>query len=427
MQEAAQEAVAFEFDWSLARDFGTALLLGGLVGLEREKHKTAAGHGAAGIRTFVLFALLGAIGGFLSQHLESPWVLVAVLSAAVALIVASYLAHARVHPDSLGLTTELAAVMTCLVGALVVTGNRELGVGLGVVIAALLAYKQTLHAMVGRLDRDDVLAGMRLLLATFIVLPLLPDEPVDPWGALNPYKLWLLVLLISGLSLVGYAVTRWLGSGRGIAVTAAAGGLASSTAVTLALVRQSTEANAQPRRLAGGVLLAWAIMFGRVVVTATIVAPSMFVAMVVPFGAMLVACGAFAAIYLRARDGAAPAAELHIENPFSLLAACKFALLFAVVQLLVKLGQEYLPQSGVYTIAAVAGLTDVDAITLSMAEQARGGGDMDVAVIAIAIAAASNTLVKAGMAVFMGKGLTKPVLAGTGIVLAVGAVALVFA
>lgn len=416
-----------EFPFAVVRDFGTALLLGGLLGIEREKRKADAGHGAAGLRTFVLLALLGALGGFLSQQLATPWILAVTVLVAAALMVSAYVVHAREHPDSLGLTTEIAAIVTCLIGALVVTGQRPLGIGLGVVTAAVLAYKQPLHAMVGRLDRGDVLAGVRLLLATFIVLPLLPDEPIDPWGAIVPYKLWLLVLLISGLSLVGYAVTRWLGPGRGIAVTAAAGGLASSTAVTLTLVRQSTEAKAEPRRLAGGILLAWAIMFGRVVVTATIVAPALFTALIVPFGAMMVACAAFAALYLRhASDGGGAAGTLNIRNPFSLWAACKFALLFAVVQLLVKLGQEYLPQSGVYTIAAIAGLTDVDAITLSMAERPPGGA-VSVAVIAIAVAAFANTLVKAGMAVFLGKQMAKPVLVATGAVLAVGLLALLVA
>lgn len=149
------------------------------------------------------------------------------------------------------------------------------------------------------------------------------------------------MLLISGLSLVGYVVTRWLGPGRGIAVTAAAGGLASSTAVTLTFVKQSHEPRVAARQLAGGILLAWAVMFGRVVVTATVVAPAMFAALIVPFGAMLVASAAGAVLCLVARRGTTTAAgDVEIKNPFSLWAASKFALLFAVVQLLLVLGQQ---------------------------------------------------------------------------------------
>ncbi len=414
------------FDFAVAQDFGTALLLGALLGIEREKRNTRAGFGHAGLRSFILLSQIGALGGFLSDQFASPWILAATVLCATAAVLAGYFVTARKHPDSTGLTTELAAILTCLLGALVVTGNRELGIGLGVVTAAVLAYKQPLHAMVGRLDGDDVLAGLRLLLATFIVLPLLPDRAIDPWGALNPYKLWLLVLLISGLSLVGYVVTRWLGPGRGIAVTAAAGGLASSTAVTLTFVKQSHEPRVAARQLAGGILLAWAVMFGRVVVAATVVAPAMFAALIVPFGAMLVASAAGAVLCLVARRGTTTAAgDVEIKNPFSLWAASKFALLFAVVQLLLVLGQQYLPQSGIYTIAALAGLTDVDAITLSMAQQVRGSDvALHVAVVAIVIATVANTLVKAGMAVFLGKGLAKPVLLGTAAIFVVGAVAL---
>jgi len=414
------------FDFVVAQDFGTALLLGGLLGIEREKRNTRAGFGHAGLRSFVLLSQLGALGGYLSQQFASPWILAATLVSAAAAVLSGYFVTARKHPDSTGLTTELAAIVTCLLGALVVTGHRELGIGLGVATAAVLAYKQPLHAMVGKLDGDDVLAVLRLLLATFIVLPLLPKEAIDPWGAIVPYHLWLLVLLISGLSLVGYVVTRWLGPGRGIAVTAAAGGLASSTAVTLTFVKQSHEPRVAPRQLAGGILMAWSVMFGRVVVAATVVAPALFAALIVPFGAMLLASAAGAAACLLLQRRAATAAgDVEIKNPFSLWAASKFALLFAVVQLLLRLGQEYLPQSGLYTIAALAGLTDVDAITLSMAQQVRAEEvDAAIAVVAIVIATVANTLVKAGMATFMGKHLAKPVLLGTAAILAVGALAL---
>lgn len=417
-----------EFDFTLAQDFGTALLLGGLLGIEREKRNTRSGFGHAGLRSFILLSQLGALGGFLSRELQSPWILAATLLAATALVLSGYFVTARKHPDSTGLTTEIAAVVTCLLGALVVCGYRELGIGLGVVTAAVLAYKQPLHDIVGRIGWEDVLAGLRLLLATFIVLPLLPDEAIDPWGAINPQKLWLLVLLISGLSLVGYVVTRWLGPGRGIAVTAAAGGLASSTAVTLTFVKQSHEPKVAPRQLAGGILLAWTVMFGRVVVAASVVAPAMLGALIVPFGAMLLASAASAAACLLLhRRAAAAAGDVEIKNPFSLWAASKFALLFAVVQLLLVLGQQYLPQSGIYTIAALAGLTDVDAITLSMAQQVRSDAEMvPIAVAAIVIAAVANTLVKAGMATMMGKQLAKPVLAGTAVILVAGAAALLF-
>jgi len=412
----------------LVRDFGTALLLGGLLGIEREKRNAREGHGTAGLRSFVLLTQLGAVGGFLTKQLGSPLFLVATMLATAAIVVAAYFGELRTRPESTGITTEVASFVACLIGALVTTGHRELAVGLGVVTAAVLAYKKPLHALVGKLAPDDVLAGVRLLLATFVVLPLLSKEPIDPWGAIVPYKLWLLVLLISSLSLVGYVVTRWLGPGKGIAATAAAGGLASSTAITLAFVKQSRDQEGHPTQLAGGILLAWGIMFVRVVVTATVVAQTaMFVRLAPAFGAMALACAVAAFFCLRRRDGSMQAAAVPMRNPFSLWAAIKFAALFAAVQLLVKLGQQYLPGSGTYAIAAIAGLTDVDAITLTMSEQVRATPESaTVATIAIAIAAASNTLLKAGVAAVTGRGLARPILIGTAAIFAAGAVVLLF-
>lgn len=419
--------VTTEFDYAAAQDFGTALLLGALLGIEREKRNMREGFGIAGLRSFVLLALLGAVGGYMGTALAMPWILPAVVVVVGVVVAAGYVAGVRQRPEQVGLTTELAAVAACLLGAMATTGFRDLAVGLGVGMAALLAYKQPLHQLVGQLGWEDVLVGMRLLLATFIVLPLLPDRAIDPWGAINPYKLWLLVLLISGMSLVGYIATRWLGPGRGIAVTAATGGLVSSTAVTLAFAKQSRDEPQRARALAGGVLLAWAIMFVRVVAVAAVVQPALALALAVPCAAMTAVCAGAAGVAMRSRDGGGadglPAVPM--RNPFSLLAASKFAALFAVVQLLLKLGQQYLPQSGVYAVAALAGLTDVDAITVSMGERVRAApADVGIAATAILVACLSNTAVKTGMAIGLGRGLARTVVVGAVAAVAAGAATL---
>ncbi len=424
------DPVLAEMDFVTARDFGTALLLGALLGIEREKRNAREGGGIAGLRSFILLSQMGAIGGFLALKLAMPWILAAVIVAVAAMLTAGYVVAARTKPENLGVTTEFAAIVCCLLGALCTTGHREIAIGLGVTTAALLAYKNPLHQIIGRLHWDDVLVGMRLLLATFIVLPLLPDRAVDPWGAINPYKLWLLVLLISSLSLVGYVATRWLGGGHGTAITGASGGLVSSTAVTLTFVKQSHERPGDGVQLVGGILLAWGVMFARVLVTATIVHPPLFGAMVIPFVAMTLAAGGAALWCLRRGTRAAAAADtVPLKNPFSLLAAGKFALVFAAVQLLLRLGQTYLPGQGVYVIAGLAGLTDVDAITLSMAQDAKTTTDgLGVAVVAIAVATTSNTLVKAGVVVGLGhRSLRWPILLGTAVILVTGAAALLLA
>ena len=359
------------------------------------------------------------------------WLVPAALLTVAAPVLAGYVVMARERPESVGLTTELAALAVCLLGSTTMLGHPDLAIVLGVVTAAVLAYKQPLHGLVAKLGWDDVYAGVRLLIATFIILPLLPDQALDPWQALNPYKLWLLVILISSLSLVGYVATRWLGAGRGTAVTGITGGLVSSTAVTLSFARRSRDEPTAAAALACGILLAWAIMFARVLVMALVVNTSLLRPLAVPCMAMGLVTVALAWFHYRASVEPAAshpeAGDVPLRNPFSLTAAVKFAILFAAVLLLVKVVQLHFPGGGVYILAALAGLTDVDAITLSMAEFARAN-DPAQAATAVVIAALSNTLVKAGMVASLGgKALRRPILVATGaVVLAgIGAMALV--
>jgi len=428
---------------SVALDFATAILLGALVGIEREKRKAEEekpGH-IAGLRTFILLALLGATAGWLSKDLSTPWILAAALLIIGAFVVAGYFVTARESEAGKGLTTEVAAIIVFLLGAMVMLGYETIAIGLGVITAAVLAYKQPLHGFVEKLGWDDVYAGVRLLIATFIALPLLPNEPIDPWGAINPYKLWLLVILISSLSLVGYVLTRLLGSARGTALTGLAGGLASSTAVTLSFAKEGRDKPQLANALACGILLAWAVMFVRVIVLVAVVNRTLLAPLLIPFLAMAVVVAGFAALYYfrngstneRAsgkgsrtkRDTAK--SEVDVKNPFSLTAAAKFAALFAVILLIVKIVQQTMPLGGLYAVAALSGLVDVDAITLSMAELAKSG-EARVAVISIVIAALSNTLVKAGMATFLaGMSLGKPLGIATAATLVAGlATALLF-
>jgi uncharacterized membrane protein (DUF4010 family) len=399
----------------LALSFATAVLLGALIGIEREKRKIEESEpgGIAGLRTFTLLALFGAAAGWLAQETASPWVVAAGLLIIGAFVVAGYVVAARANPGSTGLTTEVAAVVVYLLGAMVTLGHSELAIGLGVVTAAVLAYKQPLHGFVDKLGWDDVYAGLRLLIATFIALPLLPNEAIDPWGALNPYKLWLLVILISSLSLIGYVLTRILGETRGIAVAGLTGGLVSSTAVTLSFAKDARENANRTAALACGILIAWAVMFARIIVLVTVVNRALLPQLLLPLALMTSVVGGFAA-YLYFRGGSNGAkGSVSVRNPFSLVAAAKFAALFAVVLLAVKIVQEHFPPEGLYAVAALAGLTDVDAITLSMSEFAKAG-DAHTAVVAIVIAALANTLVKCGMAfAIAGPALGNKLIAGT--------------
>jgi len=416
-----------EVDLTVIRNFATAILVGALLGIERERSKhERVDLPIGGLRTFILFALIGALGGWLTLALDSPWVLVVALLMALTPVLAGYVMAARQHHDSLGLTTEMAAIAACLLGAMSTLGYRDLAVGLGVTVAALLAYKQPLHGVVQRLDREDVYAGLRLLIATFIVLPLLPDRVIDPWGALNPRALWMLVLLISSLSLVGYVATRVLGTQRGIPLTGATGGLVSSTAVTLAFARQSRDpsyAGAVPA-LASGVVLSWAVMFARILVEVLIVNRSLLPAVLAPFAAMAIAAACMAWYFRSRAENAGRSENLALRNPFSLTASAKFAAFFALVLLVVKLAQSYAPASGIYFVAGLAGTTDVDAITLSMAQYAKAG-DATLAARAITIAALTNTVIKTALVAVLGSpALRKSALIAAVAITASGAAAI---
>jgi uncharacterized membrane protein (DUF4010 family) len=418
-------------EFIVVRNFFIALLIGALVGTEREKRKVAEQEVSfGGLRTFILFAQAGAVSAWLSIHLGYPWIFVATVIAISAIVVTGYILESRVRPTEVGVTTELAAITVCLLGGAVMYGYVAIAVALAIVTSAVLAYKRPLHEAVAKIGTDDLYAGLRLLIATFIVLPLLPDRTVDPWQALNPYRLWSLVILISSLSLAGYVAVRWLGPAHGTLVTAASGGLASSTAVSLSFARQSRVGTMDGRELAAGVLAAWVVMFVRVIIAVAIVNVSLVAALLAPFVAMAVVAALLAGWFYWRGSGAARAggetpAEVPLKNPFSLWEASKFGLLFAAVLLIVQLTQRYLEGGGLYAVAALAGLTDVDAITLSLADFARLGGDARTAAGAIVIAALSNTVVKCAMVVALGSpALRRPLLPATAAILATGVAAL---
>ncbi len=399
-----------EIDVTVVQNFLLALLIGALVGVEREKSKKAVDDPSfGGLRTFILFAEAGAVSAWLSQHLQTPWIFIATILAVSAAVITGYVLESRIKAGAVGLTTEIAAITVTLLGGVVMYGYAGLAVILAILTSAILAFKQPLHGLVEKLGNDDLYAGLKLLIATFIVLPLLPQNPIDPWQAFNPYKVWLLIILISSMSLVGYIALRRFGRARGTLLTGLTGGLVSSTAVSLTFARQSL-LEKRPQAgdmLAAGILLAWMVMFVRVVIEVAVVNPALLARVLIPFITMAVTTAiAVGFLYVYSSrikyPETEPVTDVPLKNPFSLAAASKFGLLFALVLFVVKLTQHYFPAEGLYIVAAVAGLTDVDAITLSMAEYARNGGDPSLAVSAIVIASITNTIVKCGLVIALG-------------------------
>jgi len=389
-------------------DFALALAIGALVGVEREQRKQAEETGS-GLRTFILVAETGALAAWLSGSKETPWIFLGAGVLVATVVIAGYLAEARDEPKARGKTTEVAALVVYLLGGAVVFGHPALAVALAIATSAILAFKEPLHGIVDRIGKSELHAAIKLLIATFIVLPVLPNRTIDPLGAINPYSLWWLVILISGLSFAGYIASRWLGPKSGLALTGLIGGMVSSTAITMSFARTSREGGQSASGaggLASGILLAWSVMFARIAIEVAVVHRALLARLWIPLAAMAVAAVAVALGFLLLGVGvkasAQPEGRVDLRNPFSLEASIRFALLFAAVLIAVALVRRYLPGAGLYGVAALAGITDVDAITLSMAEFARDGGEARTAAGSILVAALTNTLVKCGIVTALG-------------------------
>ena len=387
----------------LAGRLGAALGLGLLVGLERQHTQRPEGESFAGARTFALIALLAAAAFDVGTRLGQPWLPLASFAAVAALAVVSY--YVTSQQGDVGATTEVSALLTFVIGGL--CGADQVGLAAAIAVATLLmlSVKGWTQRVAQRIEAADVEAVLKFAVITVIVLPLLPNRNYGPppLDVVNPYTVWLMVVLISGLNFASYVLVKVVGQEHGIGITGLLGGLVSSTAVTLGFSQRSR----QERELAGtftlGILVAWTVMFFRVLLIVGLIDLALARRLAPGIGMLaavsLAICGW---LFRRGRSDQKGKVESG-SNPFELGEAIKFGLLFGIVTVLAKAAQVYLGNAGLYLAGAVAGLTDVDAIALSMANLAQGDHAMaGPAARAILIAVLSNTLVKTGMALFLG-------------------------
>jgi uncharacterized membrane protein (DUF4010 family) len=376
---------------------GIALAAGLLIGLERGWHQRDLpdGHRVAGLRTFALIGLLGGLSGLLAQRWGAI-VLGVVLAVVALLVLAGYIVTARMH-SVMGLTTAMAAITTFLVGVLAAGGSTLLASAVAVVTVALLQLKRPMHNGIGKLTESELTSGIQLLLISVVILPVLPDRGFGPFEALNPYKLWWAVVLLALLSFLGFVLMRWFGARRGLTLTALLGGLVSSTATTATLARWAKEAPQWRPLAAGGATLACAAMFGRMAVLVAVAAPALGTATVGTLGAMAVTGAAFGA-YLTTREHARDLPDLSTQNPLKLTAAVQFALFLAAVLLAGRFLADRFGDAGLLVTAAISGLVDVDAITLSVGRMVGDGVvGASVAGLAVFLAAAVNQVTKLGL------------------------------
>ncbi len=389
------------FSDGLLQRLAVALAIGLLVGLERGWQARDEGEGerAAGFRTFALSGLLGGICAALVP-LAGALVLAAGLLAFTLVFAVFHWLEAQANRN-LSATGVIAGILTFALGAYAVLGEVRVAVAAAVASVGLLALKQPLHAWLRRLTWPEIRAGLVLLAMSFLLLPLLPDRPIDPWGALNPAEIWLLAIIIAALSFVGYVAVRVMGARAGIMLTALTGGLASSTAVTLTLARLSKGRGAGASVLAGGILLAGAVMIGRVLAITFALNQALVVPLAWPLGTAIVVFLVSGGFLLR-RGGGEDRPTLALQNPLELGIAFKLAAIIALIMLLAKIVGDRFGDTGLYMVAAVSGIADVDALTLSMARLGGGGASLTAAATAIGIAVAVNTAVKCMMAIVLG-------------------------
>lgn len=390
----------------LLQSLGVALGIGLLIGLERGWHERSAedGRRVAGVRTFGLIGLTGGLMGGLAAHFGS-WVLVAGLLGLSAILVASYWA-ASLRDNAVGITTEIASLLTFILGVTAVAGYTYTAVVSAVVITILLGMKAILHRGLLKLSEEELFATFKLLLIALVILPVLPNGDFGPWGALNPFVIGWMILLLAGLSFIGYFAIRILGSQRGLILTSVFGGIVSSTALTLVFSRLARSGSGVTAVLAIGIVIASVTLLPRVVIEVGIVNPALASELIPVLGGMLLVGFGGAMLWWRygiRLQNKDMDVEPVLKNPLELTAALRFGLLLVSIMVFARAIQHVAGDAGIYALAAISGLADVDALSLSLAKMAADAQvASSVATEAIVLAILVNTMVKAALAYVIG-------------------------
>lgn len=373
---------------------GIALAIGLLIGLERGWRTRDLNEGmrVAGLRTYGMISLLGGLTGLLAQQAGTYFMGFVFLGLTSVLLLA-YSKSLDTFKD-FSITGTIASLTTFTLGALTVYGHITLAAASAVVITSLLGFKPLLHGWMKKLEQQELHATLKLLLISVVILPVLPDQGYGPWAAFNPYHIWWMVVLIAGISYLGYFAIKIVGNRHGPVLTGALGGLVSSTAVTLNLSKLSKQYPNMGNVLASGILTACATMFARTLLLTSVINPTLFLALLPALLAMSIFTYLVAFLLWHNGRGFQAIEEITLENPFQLGMALKFGAFLVVIMLLSKLLTVYFGDMGTYFLAATSGLADVDPITLSMSQMSNAGLNVNVAAKAILIAVSVNSGIK---------------------------------
>ena len=386
--------------WEISFQITMAIILGLLVGLQREiYYRRNQRKEFAGTRTFALIALLGYLSAWMNRTF--PHFLPAMLIVFGLLVIAAYL-YKLFYSSAKGATSEIAAFITFVLGVMVYEGLRDYALFITVLLVLLLEFKSKFVLFEEHVAPEDTQAAILFLAMTFVVLPLLPDKTVDPFGVFNPYQTWLMVVLVAGISFIGYVAIKILGTKRGVYLTGIFGGLVSSTAVSITLSKLYALKQVYLKNYAGGIAIASTFMYLRVLFEATIFNMKLAQQLLLPYlGAALV--GLLFVFYLYRTSASHKVEEASVRNnPLELSEALKLGLLFGIILGSIGFFQERYGNAGVYIVSALSGLTDVDAITLSLSKLAGEKITQVAAINGIVIATTVNSLVKLGIVFVIG-------------------------
>ncbi len=430
-----------------------ALALGTVIGLEREfEFQKGKRRDFGGIRTFVLLVTLGAFVGYLSERLVISSLFVILSFITVSLLVITSYVVVSLKTKKIGATTELAALITFLIGICVMKGYYIFAIIVCIITTAVLAFKPQLHFFARQIKYEELYASLKFGIISLVVLPLLPNKAyaltqipgigttltnaprlaqfLSDISVFNPFKIWLMVVFITGISYVGYLLMKQIGANKGLGITGFLGGLVSSTAVTSSLALESKRHKGIVRPFTIGVLIASCTMFARVLFEVFVLNITLLPTLVIPLGIMIITGLGITCFfyYMHIRKKKVVRKDITFKTPFALLPALKFGIFFAFVLFAVNVLEKLFGTSGLYLAAAIAGLADVDAITISMATLAAAGTiSIPVAITTITIAVCSNMFVKAGIVYFFGdRAFARELIWCLALILGVGLLALAF-
>lgn len=405
-------------------NFIVAIFLGALIGLQREYDQQHIHlKKFAGFRTFILITFLGAILGYLGKDYNSILVIVGFIAVILMSFSSYILTYLKLKFTSA--TTEIAAIMSYVIGVMCTTGYAQLAVIFGILIVTFLAFKTRFHNFAKKLQEKEIFGVVKFALISLVVLPILPNKnftPLDIPGVgnlllglgisesilsqidvFNLYHIWLIIIFVAGISFLGYFLVKLVGSKKGYGLLGFVGGIISSTAVTISMADESknNKKNLSPFILA--TVVATGVMFIRVIFEVSVINPYLLKILFIPMILMALTSFLLAFIFSKRKKDNKKIKEVEFKQPFALKPALKFGLFFALILLVSKVAQIMFGSVGIYVTSILSGLADVDAIVLSMSSLSKSGGVSDfVATTAITLSVMSNTLIKGAMAYFLG-------------------------